>query len=99
MLVYVRRAVAPRVREVRANSLGIGIGGVGGNKGATGVRFEIDGSTFCLVNAHLAAGQEHYIERCQHFGTIMDGLRFPDPMVAFHETEYPTPAPAPVPTR
>ena len=46
------------VENLRSTSLGIGVGGVGGNKGAVAVRFDLAKSSFCFVNVHLAAGQD-----------------------------------------
>lgn len=49
---------------------------MGGNKGAVSVRFDLGATSLCFVNAHLAAGQAHYIERCQHFKLILQNIRF-----------------------
>ncbi|CAE7248514.1 Ocrl [Symbiodinium natans] len=76
ILVFVRSSFLEQVSDVRTAALGVGVGGYGGNKGAVAVRFELGRSSFCFVNAHLAAGQENYIARCQHYGTIMKKLAF-----------------------
>ena len=81
MLVFVRTSFVPLVENTRCTSLGIGVGGYGGNKGAVAVRFELGRSSFCFVNVHLAAGQENYIARCQNYGTIMSKLRFDDELI------------------
>jgi endonuclease/exonuclease/phosphatase family metal-dependent hydrolase len=76
MLVFVRKRLKSQVTDVRACVIPTGVGGVGGNKGAVCARFEIGTTSLCFVNAHLAAGQEHYIERCQHFRTIIERILF-----------------------
>jgi len=81
ILVFVRSSFAPLVENTRCTSLGIGVGGYGGNKGAVAVRFELGRSSFCFVNVHLAAGQENYIARCQNYSTILNKLRFDDELV------------------
>lgn len=78
LCVFIRKSLVGCVHEVRNATLGIGVGGVGGNKGAVGVRFMMGESSFCVLNTHLAAGQEHYIERCQNFSTITDNFGFPE---------------------
>eukprot|EP00930_Biecheleria_cincta_P084413 TRINITY_DN73891_c0_g1_i1.p1 TRINITY_DN73891_c0_g1~~TRINITY_DN73891_c0_g1_i1.p1 ORF type:complete len:956 (+),score=159.45 TRINITY_DN73891_c0_g1_i1:71-2938(+) len=78
VLVFVRKTFRHLVTEVCPTSLSCGFGGVGGNKGAVAVRFALSSTSFCFVNAHLAAGQEHYIARCQHYGTIMKNMQFGD---------------------
>merc|ERR1719162_2473532 len=76
MLVFVRKKLKAQVSDVRSCVIPTGVGGVGGNKGAVCARFVIGATSLCFVNAHLAAGQEHYIERCQHFRTIIERILF-----------------------
>jgi len=89
ILIFVRRYLGRQVIGMRTDTVSTGVGmEVGdrkwrsGNKGAVSIRFEIrptpdaTPTSFCFVNAHLAAGQEHYIERCQHYRAIMSGTLF-----------------------
>ncbi|KAH7065996.1 Endonuclease/exonuclease/phosphatase [Auriculariales sp. MPI-PUGE-AT-0066] len=45
------------LRDVAVSVVKRGLGGRWGNKGAVAVRFVLDDSSICLVNCHLAAGQ------------------------------------------
>lgn len=47
-----------------------------GNKGAVGIRLDVDSTSFCFVTAHLAAGFANYEERNRDYHTISHGLRF-----------------------
>jgi len=35
-----------------------------------------DDTSVCIINAHMAAGQEKYIERGTNFREVIDNLRF-----------------------
>eukprot|EP00929_Paragymnodinium_shiwhaense_P027505 TRINITY_DN16135_c0_g2_i1.p1 TRINITY_DN16135_c0_g2~~TRINITY_DN16135_c0_g2_i1.p1 ORF type:complete len:1070 (-),score=172.50 TRINITY_DN16135_c0_g2_i1:191-3400(-) len=74
--IFVRTGYRSQVKNMCHCTVATGVGGVGGNKGAVCVRFEIGTVSMCFVNAHLAAGQANFIERCQHFQTIMERIRF-----------------------
>jgi len=76
LVTFVRDSLCKDVSRVWKSGTGIGVGGVGGNKGAVGIRFELGATSVCFVNAHLAAGQAGYIDRCQHFRLILQKMLF-----------------------
>jgi len=76
MLVFVRRPLMNVVNNVYPGHLGFGIFGQGGNKGAVGVRMEIEDTSFCFINAHLDAHQDKYVERCKNWKLTMTKLEF-----------------------
>lgn len=76
ILVFIRRDLRRQVSNVRSRVVPTALGGYGGNKGAACIRFEIGRTSLCMINVHLAAGQQHYIERCQHFRTIIERIQF-----------------------
>eukprot|EP00928_Gymnodinium_smaydae_P027787 TRINITY_DN21374_c0_g1_i1.p1 TRINITY_DN21374_c0_g1~~TRINITY_DN21374_c0_g1_i1.p1 ORF type:complete len:622 (-),score=92.54 TRINITY_DN21374_c0_g1_i1:193-2058(-) len=76
MVIFVRRELRDQVTSVHSCNVATGVASVCGNKGAVSLRFEIGPVSLAFVNAHLAAGQEHYIERCQHYRTIVDKIHF-----------------------
>lgn len=47
-----------------------------GNKGAVGIRLDLDDSTLCFVTAHYAAGHSAYEQRNLDYATIANGLHF-----------------------
>lgn len=75
-VVFARQWCVEQISNVCHCGTPTGVGGVGGNKGAVSIRFELGMTSLCFVNAHLAAGQAHYIERCCHYRTIVDKTRF-----------------------
>eukprot|EP00929_Paragymnodinium_shiwhaense_P038186 TRINITY_DN20225_c0_g1_i1.p1 TRINITY_DN20225_c0_g1~~TRINITY_DN20225_c0_g1_i1.p1 ORF type:complete len:1021 (-),score=128.10 TRINITY_DN20225_c0_g1_i1:540-3602(-) len=78
--VFVRRSYHGDIQHVRHCTVATGVGGVAGNKGAVCQRFEIGPVAVCFVNAHLAAGQANFIERCQNYHTIMQNATFAVPI-------------------
>lgn len=76
--VYVRRNLYAEVSNVEAETVGVGIMGVGGNKGAVGIRFNLYNSSICLINSHLAAHQHNSAGRNSDFLNICARLLFPD---------------------
>jgi len=78
LCVYVRRALFPEVAEVSAETVGVGIMGVGGNKGAVGIRFNLYNSSLCFINSHLAAHQHNSAGRNSDYQNICARLAFQD---------------------
>ena len=76
MVVFAHVVHAPHAHHVRTESLGVGLFGVGGNKGAVAVRFGLYHSTLCFINCHLAAHQEEIQMRNSDFKSIYTNLRF-----------------------
>lgn len=94
LLVYARdETVATRIKDVQVNSVGCGVFGLLGNKGAVGIRVtlresagsEVDGagdggaeSSWTFVSAHLAAHQDQNEARSHDWRSIVERLVFQD---------------------
>ena len=57
LCVFVRQKWAGLVSRVETAATGVGVMGVGANKGAVAIRFEILRRTVCCVCAHFSAHQ------------------------------------------
>ena len=69
--VFVKERLATSVSDVRTGTVGTGIMGVGGNKGAVIVRFELFKSSICVINTHLAAHQKKVSARNRDYANIL----------------------------
>ena len=65
--VYVRASLQRYVKHVFSSSLGVGLAGTGGNKGAVGTSVRVHDSLVCLVSAHLAAHEGNADSRNEQF--------------------------------
>ncbi|PWN54172.1 DNase I-like protein [Violaceomyces palustris] len=82
IMVFARTELVPYISEIETSSVGVGLGGFVANKGATAVRFCLEGRTFCFVNSHLSAfdGINAMERRCWDIGEIMKRLKFRVPL-------------------
>ena len=78
LLLYVRRPLHDCVSDVVVERVGVGIMGVGGNKGAVAVHLSLYDSRFCFVNSHLSAHQGNSAGRNSDFAAIVQKCRFVD---------------------
>ncbi|XP_041483163.1 phosphatidylinositol 3,4,5-trisphosphate 5-phosphatase 1-like isoform X3 [Lytechinus variegatus] len=63
-----------RITHIRESSVKTGIANALGNKGAVGVSFSFNGTSFCFVNCHLTSGTEKCMRRNNNFHDILRGL-------------------------
>ncbi|KAJ2080763.1 hypothetical protein H4R24_002855 [Coemansia sp. RSA 988] len=84
--VFARDDVYRAVRDVDVAHVKTGMGGLHGNKGAVAVRLVFADTSFCFVNAHLAAGESsaNNLARISHCSTIVRGLSFKRPAPELH---------------
>ncbi|RDA93026.1 hypothetical protein CP533_0730, partial [Ophiocordyceps camponoti-saundersi (nom. inval.)] len=75
--VFVKGSLRERIRNVSAAEVKRGMGGLHGNKGAVVVRFQVDDTSLCFVNCHLAAGQSQSSSRHNDVAAILDSTLFP----------------------
>eukprot|EP01083_Nonionella_stella_P261135 889490_1 len=64
------------IRDIRVKATRTGIGNLYGNKGAVGVSFRICKTSFCFINAHLAANRTSKClrDRIEDLILIVQGL-------------------------
>ncbi|KAL2423954.1 putative inositol polyphosphate 5-phosphatase C9G1.10c [Exophiala dermatitidis] len=80
--VFIRQEERPRVRNLQAASIKLGLKGHYGNKGALVTRFFLDDSSICFINCHLAAGQTQTSHRNNDVASILEAEALdpePDP--------------------
>ncbi|SCV05720.1 LANO_0H13696g1_1 [Lachancea nothofagi CBS 11611] len=76
ILFFVKSDKVNNVKQVEGASKKTGLGGMTGNKGAVSIRFNYGSTSFCFVNAHLAAGANNVDERRNDYESISKGINF-----------------------
>ena len=77
LCVFVRRGLADRITDVQTDLMPVGLLGKMGNKGGVAIRFNINDTSFCVVNTHLNAGIGNVERRNQDYHDIAGALSFP----------------------
>ncbi|KAJ8375173.1 hypothetical protein SKAU_G00057530 [Synaphobranchus kaupii] len=67
-----------RISHIFSNSVKTGIANALGNKGAVGVSFMFNGTSFGFVNSHLTSGSEKKLRRNQNYLSILRFLNLGD---------------------
>lgn len=83
--VYARRLLFEQISNVQASYRRTGFGGLYGNKGATGVSFNLRGKNILLINSHLAPHDEKYDERVGNYKDIVERMSLGGRSVLDHD--------------
>ncbi|NXY00204.1 SHIP2 phosphatase, partial [Centropus bengalensis] len=78
IVVLVKPEHERRISHVHTSSVKTGIANTLGNKGAVGVSFLFNGTSFGFVNCHLASGSEKTHRRNQNYSDILRSLALGD---------------------
>jgi len=70
LLVYATAQVAINMDGVHEYTVGVGVMGVGGNKGSVAARFRVYGHRFMVLNCHLTAHQQNVEARNRDLNKI-----------------------------
>uniref|UniRef100_A0A8C7UI91 phosphatidylinositol-3,4,5-trisphosphate 5-phosphatase n=1 Tax=Oncorhynchus mykiss TaxID=8022 RepID=A0A8C7UI91_ONCMY len=78
LAVFVKPEHESRISHVNTASVKTGLGNTLGNKGAVGVSFLFNSTSFGFVNCHLTSGSEKVVRRNQNFADIVRLLSLGD---------------------
>lgn len=83
LAVFVKPEHESRISRVGTASVKTGLGNTLGNKGAVGVSFYFNGTSFGFVNCHLTSGSDKVLRRNQNFVDILRLLSLGDKIGPF----------------
>ncbi|KAM3619855.1 uncharacterized protein V6R79_014724 [Siganus canaliculatus] len=78
IIILVKPEHENRISHVFSDSVKTGIANTLGNKGAVGVSFMFNGTSFGFVNSHLTSGSEKKLRRNQNYTNILRFLNLGD---------------------
>lgn len=76
LLLFVRDDLVGSISDISTSVVKTGIGGMGGNKGAAGVRLRLFETPVTFCCAHLAAHQDGHDDRDAHYHEIVQNMAF-----------------------
>ena len=76
LTIYIKESLINDIHEIQIDTVGVGIMGVGGNKGGVSMRFRLFDSTFGLCCSHLAAHQNNVHGRNSDFLNIAKRITY-----------------------
>ncbi|GAA5868253.1 hypothetical protein JCM1840_005613 [Sporobolomyces johnsonii] len=77
-IMFARKSVKHKIRDVAPCRIKNGFDAEYGNKGSVMLRLVIEDSSFCFINSHLSSGKSHPAERERDLIEIFDsGPKFP----------------------
>lgn len=83
LAVFVKPEHERRISRLGTASVKTGLGNTLGNKGAVGVSFHLNGTSFGFVNCHLTSGSDKALRRNQNFVDILRLLSLGDKIGPF----------------
>lgn len=76
VVAYCRKELTPSVGQLMTSSVACGVLGVGGNKGATAIRFSLFRRQFMVISSHFTAHQDNCEQRNADYAKIVKGLQY-----------------------
>ena len=76
--VFIKSHLRSRVRNISSAEIKRGLGGLHGNKGAIILRFNLEDTSLCFTNCHLAAGQSQTASRNADITAILEATVLPE---------------------
>ena len=70
--LFVKKKMLERIKEFYFCKVKAGMGGLASNKGSVALRFNIDDTSFAILNCHLKSGKAVAVQRTQMLKTILD---------------------------
>ncbi|OLY82087.1 Type II inositol 1,4,5-trisphosphate 5-phosphatase [Smittium mucronatum] len=78
IFIFIKPIVAERIKSISSCSLGLGALGILGNKGAVGIRIQIDDTPIVFINSHLIHDEINFSRRNEQFHEISERFEFND---------------------